>query len=147
MTFGVIEGHMVTVLVIIGGCSFALMGGGHALLSVIDVFRPTQFAPMDDSVRLAMKSTGVRFSGGRANMWEAWLGFNISHGLGMFLFGAAAAWLGLNLEHVEVARAALAIPVVIGLIYFLLSVRFWFYAPAVGSAVATACFVLAWWSH
>ena len=138
---------MVSQLFIIGGFIFAIMGGVHALLSVIDVFRPTQFAPMDDSVRLAMKSTGVRFSRRRANVWDAWLGFNISHGLGMFLFGAAAFWLGLNLENVEVARAVLAIPVVIGLAYFLLSVRFWFYAPAVGSAIATACFVAAWWSY
>jgi len=138
---------MVSQLFIIGGFIFAIMGGVHALLSVIDVFRPTQFAPMDDSVRLAMKSTGVRFFTGRANVWDAWLGFNISHGLGMFLFGAAAVWLGRNLEHVEVARAVLAIPVVIGLAYFLLSVRFWFYAPAVGSAIATACFVAAWWSY
>lgn len=120
------------------------MGGGHALLSVVDVFRPTQFAPTDDSVRLAMKSTGVRLTKGRANMWDAWLGFNISHGFGVFLFGAAVAWLGLNLDSVEVARSVLLIPVVIGLVYFVLSVRFWFYAPAVGSAVATACFVAAW---
>jgi len=47
----------------------------------------------------------------------------------LFIFGAAAAWLGLNIEHVEVARSALVIPVSIGLVYFLLSVRFWFYAP------------------
>jgi hypothetical protein len=138
---------MVSLLLIIGGFIFTIMGVWHASLSVIDVFRPTQFAPMDDSVRLAMKSTGVRFSGGRANVWDAWLGFNISHGFGMILFGTAAIWLGLNLEHVEVARAVLAISVVIGLIYFLLSVRFWFYAPAVGSAVATVCFMAAWWSY
>ena len=138
---------MASQFLIIGGSIFAFMGGWHALLSVVDVFRPTQFAPLDDSVRLAMKATGVRFSRGRANMWDAWLGFNISHGLGMLLFGAAAVWLGLNIDHVEVARSGLAIPIVIGLIYFLLSVRFWFYAPAVGSAVATACFVVAWWSY
>jgi len=138
---------MVSQLFIIGGSIFALMGVWHGLLSVVDVFRPTQFAPTDDSVRLAMKSTNVRFSRGRANMWDAWLGFNISHGFGMLLFGAAVTWLGLNIEHVEVARSVLAIPAAIGLIYFLLSVRFWFYAPAVGSAVATACFVAAWWSY
>lgn len=138
---------MVSQLIIIGGSIFAFMGIWHGLLSVVDVFRPTQFAPTDDSVRLAMKSTGVRFSRGRANMWDAWLGFNISHGLGLLLFGAAAAWLGWNMEDVAVARSALAIPVGIGLIYFLLSVRFWFWAPAVGSALATACFVAAWWSY
>jgi hypothetical protein len=134
-------------LLLIGGSIFAFMGGGHALLSVADVFRPTQFTPMDDAVRLAMKSTGVRLSRGRANLWDAWLGFNISHGIGVFLFGAAAVWLGLNLERGDVARWMLVVLSSIGLIYFLLSVRFWFFAPAIGSAVATACFVAAWWSY
>src|SRR5262245_57650141 len=137
---------MVSALLIIGGSIFAFMGGGHAALALVDVIRPTWFAPSDDAVRLAMKSTGVRLTGGRANMWDAWLGFNLSHGLGVFLFGAATGWLGLNIEHVAVARWVLALVVVIGLIYFLLSVRFWFFAPAVGSAIATTCFVAAWWA-
>ena len=138
---------MVSQPLIIGGVIFVIMGVVHGLLSVVDVFRPTQFAPLDDSVRLAMKSTTVRFLKARASMWDAWLGFNISHGLGMFLFGCAVLGLGLSLEHIEVSKAALAIPVVIGLIYFFLSVRFWFYVPAVASAIATACFVVAWWSR
>jgi len=138
---------MVGPMLILGGFIFVIMGVVHGLLSVIDVFRPTQFTPKDDSVRLAMKSTTVKFLSARANVWEAWLGFNISHSLGMLVFGAAVIWLGLNLEHFKVTSAALLIPAVIGLIYLLLSVRFWFYAPAVASAIATACFVAAWWSH
>lgn len=133
-------------LLVIGGAIFALIGGGHALLSIADVFRPRQLSPMDDSVRLAMKSTGVRLTRGGANMWDAWLGFNISHGMGVFLFGAAVCWVGLTWNTVELARSILMLPVIIGLIYFVLSVRFWFYAPAVGSAIASACFVAAWWS-
>ena len=138
---------MASLTLVIGGLIFVTMGIVHGLLAVVDVLRPTQFAPTDDSVRLAMRSTNVRFLRARANMWDAWLGFNISHGLGMFLFGSAAAWLGLNLEHVTVSSMALTIPVIIGLLYFLLSVRFWFYAPAVASAIATAFFLAAWWSH
>ncbi len=131
-------------LIIIGGFIFAGMGVVHGLLSVLDVFRPSQFTPLDDSVRLAMKSTSVRFLRARAQVWDAWLGFNISHSLGMFLFGAAAIWLGVNLERVEVPKAALAIPVIIGLIYLVLSARFWFYAPTIGYIVAVACFAAAW---
>ncbi|MBM4243733.1 MAG: hypothetical protein FJ148_07955 [Deltaproteobacteria bacterium] len=132
---------------IIGGLIFVVMGIVHGVLAVADVFRPTQFAPTDDSVRLALRSTNVRFLRARANMWDAWLGFNLSHSLGMLVFGSAAAWLGLNLELVDAPRAALAIPVLIGFIYFLLSVRFGFYAPTVASAIATAFFWAAWWSH
>jgi len=138
---------MVGPMLSLGGFIFVIMGVVHGLLAAVDVFRPTQFTPKDDAVRLAMKSTNVRFLSARANVWEAWLGFNISHGLGMLVFGAAVIWLGLNLEHFEVTSAALLLPVVIGLIYLLLSVRFWFYAPAVSFAIATACFVAAWWSH
>jgi hypothetical protein len=56
-------------------------------------------------------------------------------------------WLGLNIGHAEVARGGLTSAVVIGLIYFFLSVRCWFWAPAVASAVATACFTAAWWCY
>lgn len=138
---------MVSQLLVTGGVVFVGMGVVHGVVSVIDVLRPTQFAPVDDSVRLAMKSTSVRFLKARASMWDAWLGFNISHSLGMFIFGATVVWLGLNLKDVNVSSAALAMPAVIGLIYFVLSVRFWFWAPAVAFTIATACFVMAWWSH
>jgi hypothetical protein len=132
---------------VIGGLVFVGMALVHGVVSTIDVFRPTQFTPGDDSVRLTMKSTTVRFLRARATMWDAWLGFNISHSLGMLVFGSVAVWLGLNLEHVRVSSAVLALPVIIGFAYFFLSVRFWFHAPAIASGVATICFVAAWWSH
>ena len=138
---------MASRLLIIGGGIFALMGGVHALLALLDVVRPTRFAPRDDAVRRAMQATSVRFSRGRAGMWDAWLGFNISHGVGLLLVGAGAVWLGLHAERVGVTRSALAVPVAVGLIYVLLALRFWFYVPALGFAVATACFAAAWWSH
>jgi hypothetical protein len=138
---------MSSLFLAVGGLIFVGMGLMHGLVSAADVFRPTQFAPVDDSVRLAMISTTVRFLKARANVWDAWLGFNLSHSLGMLVFGAASVWFGLNLEHIQVSSAALAVPVGIGLIYVVLSVRFWFWAPAVSSTIATACFVASWWSH
>jgi hypothetical protein len=136
---------MTGTLVVVGGSIFVVLGAVHALLTVVDVFRPTAFTPVDDAVRLAMRSTGVRFARGRANVWDAWLGFNISHSVGMFLVGAAAVWLGVNLERVGVSRGALALLAAVGLVYLVLSVRFWFRVPTAGFAVATACFAAAWW--
>ncbi len=135
---------MVSQLFVLGGLVFIVMGLVHGLVSVIDVFRPTQFAPVDDAVRLAMKSTNVRFLQARANMWQAWLGFNLSPSLGMFIFGAVVVGLGLNLDLVKASSAALAMPAVIGFTYLILSLRFWFWAPTVAATIATACFVLAW---
>lgn len=132
--------------VIIGGFIFVGLGVVHGVLAIADAFRPTQFTPMNDSVRLAMESTGVRFTRGRASMWDAWLGFNISHSLGMLIFGASAVWLGWNLETIGDSQFILLIPAGASLIYFLLSLRFWFYAPAIASGIATACFLAAYWS-
>lgn len=132
-------------LLIIGGSLFVLMGIVHGSVSFDDVFRPAQFTPLDDSVREAMKATGVRFARGRTSMWDAWLGFNLSHSVGLLIFGAATVWFGVNVRDLAPSPAVLAIPAVVGLTYFALAVRFWFFAPAIGFAAATACFVIAWW--
>ena len=134
---------MVNLYLLIGGFVFVGMGLVHGVASIVDVFRPTWFTPVDDAVRSAMKSTRVRFLRARANVWDAWLGFNISHSLGMLLFGAAAVWLGLHPELAGASAAFFVLPVV-GLLYFILSLRFWFYAPAIASLAATACFAAAW---
>jgi hypothetical protein len=47
----------------------------------------------------------------------------------------------------DVARSVLVIPVVIGLVHFLLSMRFWCSAPAAGSEVTTASFMAAGWTY
>jgi hypothetical protein len=130
---------------IIGGLLFAAMGVVHGLLTALDVRRPTQFTPRDDAVRIAMRSTTIRFFRARTSVWDAWLGFNLSHSLGLFVFGAATVWLGLNLERVQPSPGLLAMPAVVGLCYVFLAVRFWFYLPALGAAVATACFLATWW--
>jgi hypothetical protein len=56
--------------------------------------RPTFFTPIDDSVRSAMERTGFRFrrlfpgaDDVTPTMWRLWLGFNASHGLGVFTSG------------------------------------------------------------
>jgi hypothetical protein len=134
-------------LLILGGSLFALMGIVHGSVSFADVFRPAQFTPLDDSVREAMKSTGVRFARGRTSMWDAWLGFNLSHSAGLLIFGATTIWLGRNLTDLAPSQAVLAIPAGVGLIYLALAVRFWFFAPAIGFAAATVCFVAAWWRY
>ena len=138
---------MVEFLLKVGGSIVALMGTGHAVIAMIDVFRPTQFTPIDDSVRDSMKSTGLRFARGRTSMWDAWLGFNISHGLGALIFGVVVVALGKYLTLIEPSKILLLAPVIFGFIYFYLSVRFWFYLPTIGISLATACFIAAWWLY
>jgi len=133
-----------TQFLVLGGSIFALLGAVHAIYSLMDVRRPGRFAPEDRTVADAMKSTGVRLSRGRGNMWDAWLGFNISHGLGALFFGAVCISAGVYLDALSLPKPVLLIPALVGLMYFALAIRFWFRVPAVGIGAATAFFFAGW---
>ncbi len=89
---------MTAQFLVLGGSIFALLGAVHAIYSLMDVRSPRRLAPADPKVAEAMKSTGVRLSRGRTNMWDAWLGFNLSHGLGAVFFGVVCISAGVYLE-------------------------------------------------
>jgi hypothetical protein len=99
---------------------------------------------MDHAVVHQMASTGVSLSRGRTNMWDAWLGFNLSHGLGAFIFGLICVGGGVFARKLALPKVTLLIPVLVGAIYFLLAIRFWFRVPAVGIAIGTGFLFLAW---
>jgi hypothetical protein len=101
------------------------------------------FAPRDAAAEPAMKATSPVLAS-RTTLWNAWVGFNASHSLGALLF--AAVYLTLSLWHMARPREA---PTLVwlaalgGLAYLALAIRYWFGAPRVGIALATACFVAA----
>ena len=77
---------MSQVLLAVGGGIFLILGSLHGLLTLRDLANPRAFTPTDARVREAMQ--GARLSlNPRANLWEAWLGFNLSHSLGLVVFG------------------------------------------------------------
>jgi len=129
---------------VLGGSIFVFLGTIHAIYSLVDVRSPRHFAPADLKVADAMKSTGVRLSRGRANMWDAWLGFNISHSLGALFFGAVCIAAGFHLEALDLPKPVLLIPTIVGVTYLALAVRFWFREPAAGIGVATALLFAGW---
>ena len=98
-------------------------------------------------------------------MWRAWVGFNFSHSLGIAMFGVGCIVVGLSLQSLALPKAALLVPVAIGVIYFLLAIRYWFRAecqlqlrsrrtsecerprqssPAIGVTAGTLCLVIGW---
>jgi hypothetical protein len=136
---------------IAGTIPMLVAGGGHALLTVVDTFRPTYFAPVDESLEPALQSTGIRFRrllpGGdqsRPSMWHAWLGFNISHGLGVFAF--ALLCLLIATEEFALIERVEAIPVLAAAVaatYLVVALRFWFWGPVAITATSTVCFSIA----
>jgi hypothetical protein len=76
-------------------------------------------------------------------MWRAWIGFNLSHSLGVLLVAGLAFWAGTRLNTLPVG---VIIPVLtlIGCVYLVLALLYWFRIPAIGIAMGTSCFAAAW---
>jgi len=138
-------------LFIAGTIPFMLAGGIHALATLLDTVRPTFFAPIERSVLPALEGTGIRFreifpggSGATPSMWRAWLGFNISHGLGLFTFGLLCLLIGTyDFDLVEDIDAIRPFTIAVSAAYLALSLRFWFYVPTITIGVGTACLAVA----
>jgi hypothetical protein len=129
-------------LFLIGAAIFCLLGVLHAALTVGDLTRPRFFTPTDDSVRRSMTAAPLRLST-RMNIWEAWLGFNLSHSLGLLVFAGVLGGLALQDFGLVAESALLRWASIIGaLLYSVLAFHFWFWAPASAAAVGCACFVL-----
>ena len=131
-------------LIEFGGLLLALMGASHALLSLADAFKPRHFTPLNDDVRRRMNETSVRFSR-RMNMWQSWLGFNMSHGLGVFSFGVIYSLIAIHEFSILVAfKPLMLFGILVSLVYFLIALRYWFYGPAIGAGIGFACFAVAY---
>jgi len=128
----------------LGTLPFIMAGLLHALGSVGDVISPRFFTPVNDEVRQSMSQTGMRFTQ-RTSMWLAWLGFNISHGLGAFAFGLICLLISIHdFALVTTLKPLLPFTILMSLSYFLLAIRFWFYAPAIATGLGAVCFILAY---
>ena len=134
-------------LLITGGMVFSILGLLHVIYTIRDIYRPRYLAPLDPAVIDQMASTGVRLARGRTNMWDAWLGFNISHGLGAVIFGLVCIGAGVFARTLALPRAALLIPVLVGIIYLFLALRFWFRVPAIGIAIGTGFLFMGWLAY
>ncbi len=134
---------MAQVLLALAGAIFLVLGTLHGVLTLRDVARPRAFTPTDDRVRVAMQGARLAFNP-RANLWEAWLGFNLSHSLGVVLFGGGVlvlAWFAFPVFAAShLLQGAIA---VVATAYLVLSLRFWFWGPAVGSGVSLLCILVA----
>ena len=133
-----------------GAIVFMAAGGAHALLTLVDTFSPTWFAPIDDSVRKAMSGTGMRFrrpfpgDEAQPSMWTLWLGFNVSHGLGAFAFGLLCLLISSSdFGLVERTGAIRLVAVAVAAAYCAIALRYWFYAIVLLTGAATACFAVA----
>jgi len=134
---------MAQVLVIAGASIFLSLGVLHGVLALQDLKNPRTFTPPDIALRQTMQESSIAIHP-QTNLWKAWMGFNLSHSLGLVMFGVTYLAIGLFYfplfaQLVWLQSSALLIAVA----YLILSLKFWFSRPAIGSGIALTCFAVA----
>jgi hypothetical protein len=134
---------MAQVLVIAGASIFLSLGMLHGVLTLQDLENPRTFTPPDVALRQTMQESSIAIHP-QTNLWKAWLGFNLSHSLGIVMFGFTYLAIGLFYfpmfaQLVWLQSGALLIATA----YLILSLKFWFSRPAIGSGIALTCFAVA----
>ncbi len=121
------------------------------LLGILHVWHTPQRP--DDGKRLAPADPGVADSMARSRLlltrgtdvWRAWVGFNLSHSLGLFLLALTVVLAGRTAGSFEYnAEVFIPLAIVVSLAYLGLSLHYWFRAPSILVGVATFLFSLAW---
>jgi hypothetical protein len=130
-------------LVISGAFIFLILGIFHGVLTLQDLRDPRTFTPPDEALRLAMQNSSIAIHP-QTNLWKAWLGFNLSHSLGLIVFGGA--FVAIGLFHFFAFAQILWLQgcaTLISTAYLLMSIKFWFSKPVVASGIGLACFIIA----
>lgn len=128
-----------------------IVGGAlHAAAGLVDLVRPTFFAPLSASAQAPAAETGIRlkamFPGDDAHpsMWRVWLGIHIGFGLGLVAFGLTCLLVAAHdYALVEGIAALRPLAIAVAASYLALSLRFFFYGPVLITGSATVCFVVA----
>jgi hypothetical protein len=134
---------VIAILLILGGAVCGVLGAVHVIYTLLDLRRPRRLVPVDPAVARAMANSPLRLSRGGTDMWRAWIGFNFSHSLGLLLTAALAVWAGLQIHTLPVG-IIMPVLILIGSVYLVLALRYWFRGPAIGVAIATILFAAAW---
>ena len=134
--------NMIAMLLILGGGVFGFLGGVHAIYTLLDLRNPLRLVPDDPSVAQAMARSAVRLTSGGTDMWRAWVGFNFTHSLGLLLFAGLAIWAGTRGNRVP--AGIMPTLIVIGGVYLVLTLRYFYRSPGIGVAIGTGCFAAAW---
>lgn len=127
------------ILILAGASIFGLLGSVHLAYT----FFSDKFLPRDGALVDAMKATSPGLTR-HTSMWDAWIGFNASHGLGAILF--AAIYILLAAKHMEIliqSKELILLGVAAGLAYLCLAHAYWFRVPFTGILIATSFFIAA----
>src|SRR5215470_3405230 len=133
---------MIAALLILGGSISCALGGLHAVFTLLDLRNPRRLVPVDPAVAQAMANSPLRLSRGGTDMWRTWIGFNFTHSLGILLFGSLGIWASTQVK--TLPAGVLPALTLIGCLYLVICLLYFFRTPAIGVGIVTVCFAAAW---
>ena len=128
------------VLVLLGSGIIVLLGIAHGIYTFRSAPDGGPMMPINPEVREAMSVVGgIGLAPElKTTLWKAWIGFNLSHSLGLVVVGLLIGLPVLDALASPVDNLAwLVCALVLPPLYLWLSIRHWFAKPTMGFALAT----------
>jgi hypothetical protein len=134
-------------LYLAGALPFLVLGIAHAFATPRLPADTKGLSPSDPQLADAMTRSGLRLTR-RTDVWRAWVGFNLSHSLGIVIFAAFVFVTGRSIP-VFAHEAHIGIPFafVVAATYLWLARRYWFRTPLIACLLAVVLFLGSWITH
>ena len=131
-------------LFLAGALPFLLLGTAHALHTPRQPNERKGLSPSDPNLAESMARSRVLLTG-RTDIWRVWVGFNLSHSLGVVLLGVLVVLVGRTPASFGYNAAVfLPLAVVVSLAYLSLGLAYWFRTPIIGIGLSVLLFSSAW---
>lgn len=125
----------------IGVWILIFLGGVHFLGTFVDLFRPFLFSPKDPKFKNQMKKHTALITN-QTDFWKSWLGFNLSHGLGILTVGILLLYLANGPGVLESLKWIRPLAAFFSFVLLIMALKFWFLSPAIGFGMSFTAFVL-----
>ena len=130
-------------LFLAGALPYIVLGIIHALITPLTPEQAKGLSPRDPEYRRGMTQQTV-FLTRRINLWEGWVSFNLSHSLGLVLFGVMVLLAGRSAAAFEANASFVPFAVVVSAAYLAIGLRYWFRTPILGASITGVCFIASW---
>ena len=131
-------------LYLAGALPFLVLGTAHAIATPRAPADAKGLSPSDPQLAEAMTRSGLRLTR-RTDMWRAWVGFNLSHSLGVLVFAAFVFVTGRSAPVFALeGRIGVPFALVVAAAYLWLARRYWFRTPFIGCLLAAILFLASW---
>ena len=127
-------------LFVVGAAVLGLLGALHLAFT----FFTPNFEARNPATSAAMRADHPRLTR-RTSLWDAWVGFNASHSLGIIAFALVYGYLALwRADVLGGSLFLLSLGMAVLLAYLALARRYFFSVPFRGVALACALYASGW---